>query len=501
MKKVFAFSIILALIISLPASAETRLWTRHISAAEIKNGEANYDNAAFERFKISVVNDDTATQEYVDATGTLTLLGGSYTYGDEIVNNTSKTFDLKADMEVGDTLNYKPDSDFKGAADTGLNGVNATWTFTSMSDLNGSGVIPTFTSTKNQLTTAVPYIKLTYDSSNQITAIDWAIVKASDTATPIAVDYNSRIRIALVDKNDNKTILQSKTDFDAGTKLSGDIQLEKALTEDNIQFIEFSFRNRANAPYNFAHEWRFYPSDSAATHLWTRHISAANIKNGEANYDNAKFERFKIFVTDDETVAEQTHLDATGKLTLSGGKYTTKSGEEVNGTSKTFELEANMELGKNLDYKVSTDFYGAADTGLNGVTAMWTFDSMSDLDGSGKMPNFTSTENQLTTAVPYIKLTYESSNQITAIDWAIVKASDTETPIAVDYDSRIQIAVVDKNDNKNTLFKKTDFVPGTKLSGDIQLENALTEDDIQYIEFSFLPHFLQLLLYLHFLLL
>lgn len=260
MKKFFAFSLILALIMSLPASAETRLWTRHISAAEIKNGEANYDNAAFERFKISVVNDDTATQEHVDATGTLTLSSGSYTYDGEAVNNTEKTFTLEADMKVDDTLSYKTDNDFKGAADTGLNNVNATWTFTSMSDLNGSGVIPTFTSTKNQLTTAVPYIKFTYDSSNQITAIDWSIVKKSDTATPIAVDYNSRIAINLEDINDNKTTLQSKIDFNAGTKISGTTKLEKALTEDNIQFIRVSFTNRANAPYNFTHEWRFYPS-------------------------------------------------------------------------------------------------------------------------------------------------------------------------------------------------------------------------------------------------
>ena len=223
----------------------------------------------------------------------------------------------------------------------------------------------------------------------------------------------------------------------------------------------------------------------ATTKLWTRHISAGKIQDGKANYSSAVFERFKLSVTDDETVAEQAHLDATGKLTLSGGKYTTKSGEEVNGTSKTFDLEANMKLGKNLDYKVPTDFFGAADTGLNEVTATWTFDSMSSLNGNGTIPTFVSTADQVKSGVvPYIELTYDSSKKITAVKWAIVKASDTSTPVAVDYNSRIVINAETRDEETITLMSKTDFASGTTLSGTINLDEALSESDLEHISVS-----------------
>ena len=259
--------IFLTLTITGFAFAETHLWTRHISAAKIINGEANYDDAIFERFKIYVVDDIAAEQAHVDVTGKLTLAGGKYTYdGDgETVNNTEKTFDLKADMKLGKTLNYKTDKDFKGEAETGLNGVTATWTFDSMPELNGEGVIPTFTSTSKQLDTAVPYIKLTYDSSNKITAVDWAIVKANDTKTPITVDYNSRVVINVEDNDDNSTTLLPKTDFKAGTTISGTINLEEPLTESSIQYFQVSFRNRADENNPFAQEWRFSTDDPEPT--------------------------------------------------------------------------------------------------------------------------------------------------------------------------------------------------------------------------------------------
>lgn len=261
MKKIFC-AFLLTLIIVVPAFAETHLWTRHISAAKIQDGEANYTNATFERFKIFVTDDDTeAEQAHVDATGKLKLAGGKYTYGGETVNNSEKIFDLKADMNVGDTLNYKTATDFIGEADTGLNGITATWTFDSMSRLNGNGTIPTFVSTADQVKSGVvPYIELTYDSSKKITAVKWAIVKASDTSTPVAVDYNSRILIK-AEPRDQKTItLMSKTDFASGTTLSGTINLDEALSESDLEHISVSLRNRANAPYTFAHEWRFFTS-------------------------------------------------------------------------------------------------------------------------------------------------------------------------------------------------------------------------------------------------
>ena len=497
MKKVLC-AFFLMVIMAVPAFAKAHLYTRHISGTKIENGEANYRDDQFERFKIEVWDDDTNAETPHSETGTLTLSGGSYTYVDagvaQTVNNTEKVFELKDNSKSGGTLSYKLNGDFRDAADTGLNGVTAKWTFATSPD-DGEGVIPTFTSTEGQLKNVVPYVKLTYDSSNNVTAIHWAIVKSNDTGTPVAVDYTSRIDVKVIDRDDNSTTL-IKPKFEAGTVLSGDIKLENALAESSIEYFEVSVRNRTDPNNLFSHEWRFflppyhnYLADQV--HLWPLHYSRADIVSGEANYDKAKFERVDITVDNGDIEATTRHIEAKGVLSLDGGKYTYQGGT-VNGTEKSFDLGTTItEVGHNgINYITMVDakafsFTGSADTGLNGVKGSWSFDATASiLNGSGTIPNFTSTAEQLANVVPYIRLT-SADNSITAVYWAVVKSSDTSTPVSVNYPARIRIRAKKVNDDWEWLQQKTDYPAGTIISGDTTLASALTASSVEYFEVSF----------------
>ncbi|MBR1486985.1 MAG: hypothetical protein IJ597_07010, partial [Synergistaceae bacterium] len=525
MKKVLcAFFLTLAL--SAAAFADPFLLTRHFSGAEIKDGEANYDNAKFLHFQLQVADYDTpATQDHVDAEGTLTLSGGKYTYFDEKVDGTNHNFTLTADMEVGENLIYDIGEGFRGAANTGLNGVTATWTFPALEGLDGSNVIPTYLSTKSQ--TAVPYVKYNYDGDGKINSISWSIVNPSDTSKAISVDYKSRVRVRvrikasnedeedswLKNLSDNSNNLFDKKFDDPSVVLSGDINLNEvneALDPTTVRYCEVQFYDRSKYDTEgdagvLHYIWRFFRAEddmlgepyednpdnenknqTETPHLWPMHYSRADLVDGEANYGNAEFERLKITVTTDNTEATQEQIDATGTLTLSGGKYT-YSGEKVDGTSKTYDLKSNMKVGENLYYLTASDFLGDADIGLNGVTATWTFESDTVINGSGVIPEFSSTKEQLQNVVPYLKLTYDDSDKISAIDWAVVKSSDVKTPMSVNYNSRVRIRVFYKDDNKTTLKDKTDFTAGTTISGKIELDEDETIDPskVQYFEFSF----------------
>ena len=159
--------------------------------------------------------------------------------------------------------------------------------------------------------------------------------------------------------------------------------------------------------------------------LLTRHYSGAEIKDGAANYGNAKFLHFELQVASYDITATQEHVDATGTLTLSGGKYTYNEGKsKIDGTEHDFGLKADMNVGADsIAYVIGEGLTGAANTGLNGVKATWTFASLPALNSSTTIPTFKSTKSQ--TEVPYLKYNYDGDGKITSINWSIVNPSDT----------------------------------------------------------------------------
>ena len=64
----------LTLLAAMPAFAAMFPWPVHVSAAELVDGESNYDNAEFRWLHMGLNdNDIKATQEYVDATASCSI--------------------------------------------------------------------------------------------------------------------------------------------------------------------------------------------------------------------------------------------------------------------------------------------------------------------------------------------------------------------------------------------------------------------------------------------
>ena len=261
------------LLAAMPALAGTYLWATHISRAELVDGESNYDNAKFNHVDVHVDSDDTEpNQAYMDATGTLTLSGGSYTWPGGLVTGEAKSFTLAADMYVwDDALSYEPKDEggngfgFYDEADTGLNGVTATWTFPTLSAMNGSGTIPNFTSTEEQLRTAVPYLKLDYDESGNVKTINWAIVNPSDTSKPLALSYPTRIRIRAREKGRyysgtyHSWSEANQERFDANVPLSGTIDTG-SFDSSIIEHWAVQIYDRTDPNDIVSYRWNFYQS-------------------------------------------------------------------------------------------------------------------------------------------------------------------------------------------------------------------------------------------------
>lgn len=230
-------------------AAEPYLWAPHYSEADIVDGRAVYDVAEFAHVSMGVDDDDvTATEEHAKAKGTLTLVGGNYTFWngteEEEVAGTVKTFGLIPDgIEVGEKgLYYVPangqgeDIVFQGAADTGLKGKEVRWEFPSLPALNGKARVPAFRSTAEQLTSYVPYVELVRSGSD-ITGVKWRLVdpKAPDKALPLAFDARVRIRVYDPDKRVYGSVWHR---FEANVVPEGTETLEASLPEAGLRYIQ-----------------------------------------------------------------------------------------------------------------------------------------------------------------------------------------------------------------------------------------------------------------------
>ncbi|MBR0150533.1 MAG: hypothetical protein IJP89_04130 [Synergistaceae bacterium] len=108
---------VLVMVLASGAWGEPYLWSGHYSMAGLSGGRSDYSQARFHRVFLEVDDDNhTATQAHVNATGTMTLSGGGYSYIDsdkacKPISGTSKTFELKAGMKTGENLVYYPSDD------------------------------------------------------------------------------------------------------------------------------------------------------------------------------------------------------------------------------------------------------------------------------------------------------------------------------------------------------------------------------------------------------
>ena len=269
-----AAACVLAVCTALPAWAEPYLWSSHQSNASIMDGKTVYDAARFHRVYLSVEDDDTlAEQKHKDAAGTLKLLGGQYSFHDGTalvdVAGTPREFALAEDeIELGEKgISYML-SDSKGdeigfqkAADHGLGGVKAEWTFPALPELNGTGIIPNFRTTQQQLDSYVPYVELIKSGAN-VTGVRWRVVNLGNPAQPRPLDVKSRVRVRIWDRNDRRVYSKWQDSVPANGSPQGEITLESPLAESELYLIRIRLDEwKGNHVYRY--EWRFYSREQS----------------------------------------------------------------------------------------------------------------------------------------------------------------------------------------------------------------------------------------------
>ena len=437
----------------------------YCSIASLKNGKADYSNARFGCSYFFIGNTGLIlTKDNIHTSGTITLSGGNYSFWDgtkiQKVSGTSKTFKLMilTGQELGEEAEFWPFTDIGGEfglgieAEDGMNGVTLSWNFPDMPSLNGTYTIPNYLTTQEQMNKHVVYFEFIRSGEN-VTGINWRIVKASDTSTPVVLDYPVNFNTFAVRNYDYKSIYYSKTSFDIepGQIPEGTLSFDSPIKESDIWYVSTALKTY-DEEVEKGYYWEYCKSsEMPELYLWTRHASDASLVNGKSDYATAKFSDVGFYIDNDRTfICEEQHLTDTGRITIPGGGYTIKDAETketlgtaADGTDITLRLRNDSDafFGKlSVEYQPISDngrrivFGGGADTGLNGKTISWTFPAeLAEFNGSGVVPNYRSTSEQLASGVPYIEVVSEDG-YITAVNYKIVRASDTSTAITPSYD-------------------------------------------------------------------
>ena len=460
-KKLLACVMMLLLTVS-GAWAGARLEPEHYSSATLKGGKADYSEARFDHMDIAV--EDTGlivTEENMSLTGSLTIAGGNYSFwnGKELqkVSGTQQTFrlGLSSWSNIGGNAEFSPLSDSGSTlnpgleADNGLNGVAMSWNFPAMSSLDGEFTMPTFLTTAEQLEKHVVYFEFVRSGEN-VTGINWRIVKASDTSTPVSLDYPANFYRFRIWNFDGERIYDFAPSFyiRPGQTPEGVLTFDSPIQESaiwRIMTMLITYDEECEKEY----KWNYFTPTEPEMTLWNHHVSEASLVDGKSDYNTAKFSDIFFDVeTANAVITDSRHFTNAGRITVPGGGYTlkdTETGETLStvaaGTDMIFALKIypNMQIGDTyLEYEAVDgeervlEFAEDSESSLPGRTVTWTFPAELNMNGSGVIKNFKTTAQQLASGVPYVEVV-SKDGYITALNYRIVKASDTATAITPGY--------------------------------------------------------------------
>ena len=436
----------------------------HYSIATLRDGKPDYSEARFNYMEFCVGDTGiTASADNMNLSGTLTFSGGNYSFwnGKEMqkVSGTQQTFKLGVPSwtSIADEIEFYPLTDtgstlrFGIEADGGFNAVTTNWNFPDITSLDGSLTIPNFLTTTQQLENHVLYFEFKRSGEN-VTGINWRVVKASDPSTALTLDFPSEFLRFRAWNFDGTRILNLKPGFhiNPGETAEGTLDFDTPIKESEIWYVRTKF-------YTYDEEedkcylWDYYtPTDPVKPHIWSSHASEASLVNGKSDYSSAKFADVAFYLpNNDSVIAETKHFTDAGRVTIPGGGYTlvdADTGETLSTVTGNTVLKLKMDpecaIGSDyIEYHTADDsgeklvnFAGGADTGLNGKTISWTFPAELNLNGSAIFPNFKSTSEQLASSVPYIELV-SKDGYFTDVNYKIVTASDTSTAITPSYNT------------------------------------------------------------------
>ena len=299
----------------------------------------------------------------------------------------------------------------------------------------------------------MPYFEFIRSGSN-VTGINWRIVKASDTSTAVAQDFGMRLNTFEVWNYDEDKIHNGRprADINANEAGQGTYTFDEPIAEADIYRVRIRLKAYDEATEKI-YSWNFYVAEQPELYLWPYHASETSLVNGKSDYSNAKFSYVAFLIENkNPAICEEKHFTDAGRVTIPGGGYTLKNfetGETLNTVAgdTTFKLKFDDEGAIGDEYieywpvdDSGTDlvFAGGAETGLNGKNITWTLPAELNLNGNGVIPTHKTTAAQLETGVPYIELV-SADGYITAVNYKIVKSSDTSTAITPSYDTDFRI--------------------------------------------------------------
>ena len=456
------------------ADVNLHLYTAHWSIAEITGGKSDYSEARFLKFDVNALDFDFITSSK-DAylKGSMTLSGGNYSFLDSKsvmrkISGTPHTFEFGSLYGVNSLMHYGPltasgeETVFCLSADNGLNGVNVSWNFPDMPSYNGQGTIPNYRTTQEQLDSIVPYIEYIYEGSN-VKGLKWRVVNPADTSKPLPQDFDMYFQVEAVYSAegwaDGVTLYNpgswdgsTLTHIPAGSIPQGTVSFDHPINADEIFIIQTT-----HCYGDTGYKWYFRKPSEPNPYLWKNHLNRASLINGKSDYSDGKFFALALYVNVDNILTEAKHFTNEGRMTIPGGGYSLRDddkGEELGvtvpaGTDREYVLgvdDGNYILDTFIDYQPTDDngtsltFSGGAETGLNGRTVTWTFPAGLNLDGSGVIPNFKSTAEQLASGVPYVEIVSRDNGNVT-VNYRIVTPSDTSTAIAPSYRTDFRIYI------------------------------------------------------------
>ena len=252
---------------------QMRLFVMHESEAQLINGKADYSKTSFYGLQFTVESDYPNTflaeAKHFTNEGRITISGGGYSVRDDesekiidtVASGTSKTFSLNMYRErhidnswleytlCDEGLNVV---ELAGGAETGLNGKTVSWTFPDELNMNGSGVIPSFKSVKEQLAECVPYIDVVSSDGN-ITAINYKLIKATDSST-VTPSYRTDFRISIM-HSDGSTSRSSWYTNTAG----GTWTLDDPEAFSDVSYILVLMHSYEDADNMLSYQWDFAP--------------------------------------------------------------------------------------------------------------------------------------------------------------------------------------------------------------------------------------------------
>lgn len=499
MLKKLSLCAFLVIVLVSSSSAEPYMWAKHESLAGISDGHSDFSKARFSEVYVCVSDGDIDFEEAADLPGTFTISGGNYSFWNgremQTVTGTSQTFKLGPTYSRWAYELYKDDGErtrLCGEADNGLNGVNVSWTVSERPSLNGQATFPRYRTTQEQLASFVPYIEF-IRSGSQVTGLRWRVVNPVDTSTLVPQSFDMRLQVENASRENWDEFYRSEwIDIPAGEAPRGTLTFNEPIEEGEIWLVEVNLYTNENDVERI-HTWKFSVLNEPELSVWGCYETEAKLIDGKSDYSNPKFYGLWLDIeTDNYVMAEAKHFMTEGRLTIPGGGYSIRDDdtEEIidevsTGTSKTFKLGIYKTLHIDqgwLEYDTLSDsgknivFAGEAENTFKGRNVTWTFPAALNMNGSAVIPNYKSVNEQLADCVPYIEVVSQDGN-VTAINYKLVKASDTSTALQPSYDTDFRISIMHVDGSKTL---RSDWAYNVK-SGTWTLDTPEAFSNVLYI--------------------